>query len=155
MGEATVLYTATIEILSCCIGEGNGGAVLLEVYSLHLLNNLLTIAKVGDSHQPRAAVEAHTHLSCCDCYVGIGLINVQPSCILTWIIEENMRWRITRRVTNDATLWVAEKAKYILTIEVYSHHATVAISNLYRCWIDLSNTTHCLSVSKCGLSHCQ
>ena len=155
MWEATILYTATIEILSCCIGEGNGGAILLEVYSLHLLNNLLTIAKVGDSHQTCAAVEAHTYLSRCNCHVGIGRINAQPSCALTWVIEEDTCWRITNWITNDTTLWVAKKAKYILTIEVYCHHATVAISNLYRCWIDLSNTTHCLSVSERGLSHCQ
>ena len=155
MGEATVLHTATIEILSRCIGEGYGGAILLEVDSLHLFNDLLAIAKVGNAHQTRAAVEAHTYLSGCDSHIGIGRIDGQSACALAWVVKENTCRRVARRVTNDATLWIAEKAEDILTIEVYCHHATITISNLYRCWIDLSNTAHCLSVSKCGFSHCQ
>ena len=125
MREASVLYTAAVEIFVRLFFQGDGHFFRTECHRSSLFDDTYVCFEVKDFHQRCLFVEFNPYLSGSQDDTAVLFVQCEAGHLAAWLVDKYLCFRFRFGVTNNAAGVILKDTEDVLSVEVDCHSLIV------------------------------
>ena len=118
MREASVLYTATVEVLIRLLFQSNSYFLRFEYHRSSFINDTGICSQIDDLHQPCLFIQFDPDFSGSQCYNAVLFIYCQIGYLTTRLVYKYLCLRFCFRVTDDSSRIILKYTEDILSVKI-------------------------------------